>query len=303
MMRGEKRADKILGYLAKLLLIFLVYLVAGKISLSLALFHPSASAVWMGTGISIASLFLFGYRFWPAIFVGAFFLNLTTEGTVATSLGIAAGNMIEGLLGAYLIRRFAGSNKVLDNPGNIFKFFAVSLKVAIISATIGVTSLALGGFATWATYSQIWATWWIGNVAGALIVFPLIVSWYQLRRTGFYRISEGILIMLSVAAVAILVFTQWSPFASQNYPIQFICLLPLVWAALRLGHRGTTLAIFIMSSIAIFGTVSGFGPFAAFSPNEALLFLQLYVGIIALVGLTISSLSAKRLGIKNKKQG
>jgi CheY-like chemotaxis protein len=48
-----------------------------------------------------------------------------------------------------------------------------------VSATVGVTTLALGGFAPWNEYLPIWLTWWLGDVAGALLVTPLLLTWKQ----------------------------------------------------------------------------------------------------------------------------
>src|ERR1043165_7917438 len=95
---------------SKLLLIgavTLIYFIAGKLGLKLAFLNASASAVWPPSGIALAVLLLFGYRLWPAIFVGAFFVNLTTAGNLATSLGIATGNTLEALCGSWLVNAFA----------------------------------------------------------------------------------------------------------------------------------------------------------------------------------------------------
>src|SRR5215831_18257843 len=95
---------------SKLLLIgaiTVVYFVAGKLGLKLAFLNASASAVWPPSGIALAVLLLFGYRLWPTIFVGAFFVNLTTAGNLATSFGIATGNTLEAICGAWLINVFA----------------------------------------------------------------------------------------------------------------------------------------------------------------------------------------------------
>src|SRR5205809_141804 len=91
-----------------------VYVLAGKFGLSLAFVHASASAVWPPTGIALAATLLLGYRVWPALLLGAFLVNVTTAGSVWTSLGIAGGNTLEGLLGAFLVRRFANGLKVFD---------------------------------------------------------------------------------------------------------------------------------------------------------------------------------------------
>src|SRR5262252_8261996 len=84
-----------------------VYFVAGKLGLRLAFAHPSATPVWPPTGIALAALLILGYRVWPGILLGAFLVNLTTAGNTVTSFGIAAGNTLEGLVGAYLVNRFA----------------------------------------------------------------------------------------------------------------------------------------------------------------------------------------------------
>ena len=98
------------------------YFVAGKLGLMVAFLHVSASPVWPPTGMALAALLLFGIRFWPAIFVGAFLVNLTTAGSVATSLGIATGNTLEGVLGAVLVTRFANGRNAFDDARDIFKF-------------------------------------------------------------------------------------------------------------------------------------------------------------------------------------
>src|SRR5439155_927173 len=94
-----------------------VYVLAGKFGLSLAFVHASASAVWPPTGIALAATLLLGYRVWPALLLGAFLVNVTTAGSGWTSLGIGGGNTLEGLLGAFLVRRFANGLKAFDRAG------------------------------------------------------------------------------------------------------------------------------------------------------------------------------------------
>jgi len=133
--------------------LFAVYVVAAKLGLKLASVHPSATAVWPPAGITLAAFLLLGYRVWPAILAGAFLVNLTTAGSVATSIGIAAGNTLEGLVGAYLVNRFAGGRNAFERARDVFRFVALaSLLSTTVSATFGVTSLSLGGFARWADY-------------------------------------------------------------------------------------------------------------------------------------------------------
>ena len=64
-----------------ILLIAALYYFSGKFGLSLAYIHKSASAVWPPTGISLALILFLGYQIWPGILIGAFLVNITTEGT------------------------------------------------------------------------------------------------------------------------------------------------------------------------------------------------------------------------------
>src|SRR6266576_2289605 len=85
------------------LCIFLIYVYFGKEGLSFASINASASAIWPPTGIALAAVLIFGYRVVPAIFLGAFIVNITTAGTITTSLAIATGNTLEAIVGAYLV--------------------------------------------------------------------------------------------------------------------------------------------------------------------------------------------------------
>src|SRR5439155_370999 len=135
----------------------LIYFVAGKLSLQLAFLHKSASPVWPPAGIALAALLVLGFRVWPALFVGAFLVNLTTLGNIWTSLGIASGNTLEALCGAWLVNRFAGGARVFDRPQDVFKFALAALIGTTVSPTFGVSSLAAGGFAQWSSYWHLYS--------------------------------------------------------------------------------------------------------------------------------------------------
>src|SRR5207245_8146147 len=91
----------------------LIYFIAGKLSLQLAFLHKSASPVWPPAGIALAALLVLGFRVWPALFVGAFLVNLTTLGNFWTSLGIASGNTLEALCWTLLVSILSGGVLVL----------------------------------------------------------------------------------------------------------------------------------------------------------------------------------------------
>src|SRR5262245_32909360 len=66
--------------LAMLALVAAAYYLAGKLGLTLAFVHPSATPVWPPAGITLAVLLRLGHRVWPGVFAGAFLVNVTTAG-------------------------------------------------------------------------------------------------------------------------------------------------------------------------------------------------------------------------------
>ena len=112
-----------------------IYFIVGKLSLQLAFVHPSASPVWPPAGIALAALVVFGYRTWPAIFLGAFLVNVTTAGNIGTSLCIATGNTLEAVCGAWLVNQFAGGTRIFDRAQDVFKF---ALAVMVSTARYGI---------------------------------------------------------------------------------------------------------------------------------------------------------------------
>ncbi len=272
-----------------------VYFAAGKFGLSFfGLIHPSASAVWLPTGVAMAALLLFGLRLVPAVFVGAFLVNVTTEGSIATSLGVALGNTLEGVLAVVLTERFAGGRDAFRSASGILKFAALAaLLSTTVSATIGVASLTLGGFAAEENRAAIWLTWWLGDAAGAVLVTPLIVLWWTDPAWGWpaRKTLEAVLLLVTVGVVGGATFLH-PPF--YLYPLAFLNLAALVWGALRFGPREHATVVAVMAIIATASTANGGGPFAVGTPNESLLVLQAFLAMISLTALPMAALTVER---------
>jgi len=271
-----------------------VYIVAGKLALMLASVHASASAVWPPTGIAVGSLLLFGYRLWPALAVGAFLVNLFTAGSAASSLGIAAGNTLEALVAVYLVNRFAHGRQVFDRLRDTLKFALFAGVVApSVSATVGVTTLASLGYADWSRYGPVWITWWLGDMGGAIVVAPLLVLWGVNPRPGWSgrQTLEVGLLLLALFAVGAVVFGGFGGILpiSASYPLPYMVVPLVVWAALRFGSREVATLMFVISALAISGALHGLGPFARESENEALLLFQVFGGMMAVIALALAA--------------
>ncbi len=267
-----------------------LYFTAAKLGLTLAFLNASATAVWPPTGIALAALLLMGTRVWPGVFLGAFLANLTTAGTPMTSLGIAAGNTLEALLGASLVNKFAGGRDAFDQAQNIFRFVLLAAMISTtVSATMGVSTLSLSGFVRPGDYGPVWLTWWLGDAAGALVIASFVLLWSRHPHVTWTReqMLEGAFLIVAVLVVAGVVFGGLFSFEYLTVPL-------LAWAAFRFGPRETATVIVLLSGIAIWGTLHGAGPFLAATQNASLLLLQAFMAIMALVNLPVAAVVAER---------
>lgn len=269
------------------------YLAAGKMGLALAVVNASATAVWPPTGIAIAATLLWGRWATMAVLVGAFLVNVTTTGDVPTSAAIAAGNALEAIVAALLVERFAGGRAALRTGEGVLRFALLAgLLATTVSASIGVTTLLLGGLALPVMSPMIWLTWWLGDAAGAVLVAPVILTWaarpkwdYSARRT-----IEAAALLGMIVVVGALVFA--GPLGSR--PLAFIGIPITMWAAIRFGTRETATATLLLAAIAVFGNVRGSGPFTAEPDVLALPVLQTSMAVLAVMALTVSAIVAER---------
>src|SRR3989440_9309572 len=281
-----------------------IYFIAGKLGLMLASLHASASPVWPPAGIAVAALLLLGYRAWPAIFIGAFLVNVTTAGNVATSFAIATGNTLEALVGAWLVNRFAGGTNVFDRLQGVFKFALAAGISAIISPAFGVTSLGVAGFADWANYGAIWLTWWLGDATGDLVFTPLVLLWSvaSKRRWNKKEAAEVGALLLLLVLLSGVVFSGWPAVSARNYPIALICGSVVIWIAIRFTQRETATGIFILSAIALWGTLHGFAPFVRETENQSLLALKWWTAVLSITAMALSAGMAERRRVEEELQ-
>src|SRR6266571_1895332 len=175
-------------------------------------------------------------------------------------------------------------------PAVLLSAFLVNL------ATAGAAIVSLGGLARWADFGSIWATWWLGDAVGDLVVAPAVLLWSMHPRVHWRRRQtlEAAALLLCVIVVGLVVFGGLYPSDVKNYPLEFLCVPFLVWAAFRFAPRGAAAAVVVLSAVAIAGTLRGFGPFARATPNESLLLLQAFMGVMALMTLVLAAVVAER---------
>ena len=101
------------------------------------------------------------------------------------------------------------------------------------------------------------------------------------------RTWEGAAMIASVTGISTIAF-------STEEPIRYVVFPALIWAALRFGPPGATLAIAITASVAIGETANDVGPFAEQPIDHRTLSTQLYIWVAALTTLFVSAVVSER---------
>src|ERR1700680_3651490 len=290
-------------YPMELAAVAIVYFGAANLSLTLASIHPSAPPIWPPTGLALAAVLLWGYRIWPAIFAGALLVNLITAGSIYTSCAIGFGNTMEAVIGGWLINRWSDGRNTFDTPMSVARFTLISLGPSTMtSATIGVGSLSLAGYADTSNLAPIWMTWWLGDLAGALVVTPVIVLWrapLSLDRDGLLRSAA---IIATTLALGIVAFSPLFEQTANRAPLAFLAILPLIWAALRSGPRDTATVAFILACFAVWGTVLEGGPFTRSNINDSFLLVLAFMISISVPSLALSADVAMRRSADDRER-
>ncbi len=283
-------------HVATLLALAATYFAAAKLGLRLAFVAEQVTPVWPPTGIALAAIVILGYRVWPGIALGAFLANITANESVGAACGIAVGNTLEAVVGAWLLHRIVRFDGRLERLSDVLGLTVFSAACStMISATIGVTSLCLGDVHRWNEFGQLWSIWWMGDATGALAVAPAILTWFthsQVRRPR--RPWEAIALGAATVGVCLTVFAAQAPWVTTDHPLEYAIFSLVVWAGLRFGQRGTATVIFATSVLAVWGTSHGSGPFSRGTVHENLILLQAFLSVVAITGLLLGAALAER---------
>ena len=265
------------------------YVGAAKVGLDLDVARGAITPVWAPSGIALAALLILGLRFWPAVALGAFLANVSSDSSIAVSAAIAVGDTLEPVVGAALIRR-VGFRPELDRVRSVLALtvFGAVLSTAL-AATNGVTVLTVADQRP-DSYGTAWVLWWFGDAVGALMVAPLIlvVSTWRGRRLAASRAAEAVVLLAALVGIGTLVFHA----GAWRYPY---LLFPLIlWAAIRFQSSGAAVASFVIGAIGTWGAVDGRFPLNAENATERVQLAQALFALLAVTLLVVGATIAER---------
>jgi len=282
-------------YLSHTALVGIAYFAAARLGLAVPFTSGNVSPVWPAAGIALASLLLLGYRVWPGIALGAFLANVLSPIPTIAAVGLALGNTLAALAGAFLLRRAPDFKISLSRLIDVLQLIALGALISpLISASLGVATLFATNVQPWRAVPLAWVIYWLGDGMGILLIAPLVLTFSSIRAIRRNQVQELAILTLLLALTCFVIFNDRLLGELKHDVLAFGVFPFVIWAATRFALIGSSAALVVIATIATAETALGSGPFAQSSPFQNSALLQVYLAVLAVSGLTLAAVIAER---------
>jgi signal transduction histidine kinase len=246
------------------------------------------------SGIALAVLVLGGWRFLPAMFLGALLAFASVGDSSSLALVSALRHVGTLFLCAWLLSRTTQLDPDLKSLRDTIRIFALAIGfgfvVALAIQLVGALSptLVLGKD----TFFQRWS----GHTLNVIVVTPLLLAWRTLPQDWARpaRALEATFILGVSFLVGQVVFLDWFHVSLGQIARGYWLYLFIIWAAVRLGTHGTVLVVAMVALQGLVGAASGLGFFSNDLEKTHLANYFFYTMILAAVGLPLATYFTER---------
>lgn len=300
--RVKSRREQLLRPALAMLLVGSGYYVGAKIGFALTFRTHPVSTLWPPNSILFAALLLSRPRSWWFLLLAAFpahlLVQLNADIPMAMILSWFFSNCSEALIGAYILRYLTKSEVRFDNTRHVAMFILVALLAPFLSSFLDSAFVMLNRFGE-STYWAVFRMRFFSNVLASLTLVPLIVTWRRaelplLDSTSRKRHFEAGLLAAGLLFVGLLSLSPRAAGPDMRPALLYLPLPLLLWAAIRFGPKGSSVAFLLVSVAEIWGAIHGFGPFAAQSAEMNALSVQLFLILASMPLLFLAALIKER---------
>lgn len=221
-----------------------------------------------------------------------------TGGVLWAAAPIALGNTLAALVGEYLVTRTGSRKFVIASMHDFLRLIllggcAASLIPALTEATLALAqgSIGAGGY----TFHLVRV--WMGDVLGVILIAPLILLWWDksnARAVLSWRSLEPLLLLGATLLFGQFIFLGWFRDGFGYITKSYWIFLFLTWIAVRLGIRGVTVALFMVSVQALSGAYLDVGYFQHDLANTQLTNFWFYMFTLSMVSMVLATFIADR---------
>jgi len=274
-----------------------LYALLYKVTMMFLLPQGGGSPFFVASGLALAALLIGGRRYAWSVFLGALLANVSLGFSVLGLLGMASASTSGAMLGAWLLTRDGKFDTSLSALPDYLKLAGFGgFLGSSLGALIGATTLLLSGILNADNYLQNMIRWWMGDALGVLLVTPLILAWFLTSppRADKRQLTESVLIIGLTALAGQIVFLGWFHDSIGHVARGYWMFLFIVWVAVRLHARGTTVVLLITATQAVVGAYLGVGFFGDDLVKTQLTNFWFYMLILSVVGMALATYISAR---------
>jgi signal transduction histidine kinase len=297
------------------LIVSIAYYVGAKIGFALTFQPYAVSTLWPPNAIVFAALLIFPKRWWWFLLLALIPAHLLVELNANVPQGMIVcwfiSNCTEALIGASVLLYLTKGKVRFDITRNVAMFIVSVLVAVLLSSFLDSAFVRLNQFGN-NSYWAVFRMRFFSNVLASLTLVPLILTWTSLdvgalRKAPLRRYLEAGVLAIGLLLVGVFGFATLKAHEGTTPALLYLPLPFLLWATIRFGPRGFSLALITVSMVTIWGAIHGLGPFASQSAEMSALSVQLFLILSSMPLLFLAALinereQAQKLARQNSEQ-
>jgi two-component system, LuxR family, sensor kinase FixL len=294
---------------ATALAVAFLYYSGARLGLALTFEPLPISVLWPPNALLLAALILAPRRWWWGLVAAAFPAHLLVQiqGGVPTPMVLCwfVSNVSEAMIGAVLMRRFAGPGPALRSAQSVKAFFAAAVLGPFFSSFLDAAFVKAVGWGD-APYATLWQVRFFSNMLATLVFVPALVTCLQSPAGEFPRLSSArfreALVLTGGLLIASYVAFNGGIAAPLAASLLYLPIPFLIWAAMRFGAPFASSAFTGVALLVIVGASHGTGPFVNAVANESVLPIQLFLLTMGAPLLLLAALVEDRRDARRRLQ-
>ncbi len=283
-------------------IVAVLYLVSGAVIHQFFTQQGIVSIVWPATGLALGIVLIWGNAYLWGVTIGAFTLNYISNTSPWAICGMTLANVAEIGLASHLLKTLIGR---INETASLKQYLQITLRggiACVLAAYLGSTSLFLAGYISASEIPEQGWYWWRGDFLGIVVFSPLILGVRQhwLRKSDRRSFVEALILLFTTWIFGQIVFLEWGSPYFRETPKGYLMFFFINLIALRSTLLTTSIAIVTIAIQGLAGAILKIGFFGDDIDVAQFDNYWMYMVIISLVGITISTYVAELRNARNE---
>lgn len=254
-------------------------------------FNGVITVIWPGSGIVLAAMLICGRKYLPGILMGSIILNVVSNSSPISMIGITLANLIEAFAASAIILARGRDVLYMESLKDYLYIIAAGSFACIIGAFIGCASLFAAGAFDALQFTNAMFHWWMGDALGVIVLTPAILSWSLTRTKDPFDLkiyAESVGLLLLALLVGQIVFLGSFDHIIGDDHKGSLAYLFITMLAVRTCTGRVSLAMTLFAAQGLFGVLAGIGNFSETLSRHSLSGYWVYMVAMSVIGMTVS---------------